>query len=66
MTMIEIPTAIHRGDDELPWVDIGEGSLLKVLQIKEREGPVGHPQPVHARLRRADAQAHGPGVRVHD
>ena len=38
MTMTEIPTAIHRGDDELPWVDIGEGSLLKVLQIKEREG----------------------------
>ncbi|MGQ0824305.1 MAG: 2,4'-dihydroxyacetophenone dioxygenase family protein [Actinomycetota bacterium] len=38
MTMLELPTAIHRGDDELPWVDIGEGSLLKVLQIKEREG----------------------------
>jgi 2,4'-dihydroxyacetophenone dioxygenase len=38
MTMLEVPTAIHRGDDELPWVDIGEGSLLKVLQIKEREG----------------------------
>jgi quercetin dioxygenase-like cupin family protein len=38
MTMIEAPTAIHRGDDELPWVDIGDGSLLKVLHIKEREG----------------------------
>ena len=38
MTMLEIPTAIHRADDELPWVDIGDGSLLKVLQIKEREG----------------------------
>ena len=38
MTMTEIPTAIHRADDDLPWVDIGEGSLLKVLQIKEREG----------------------------
>ena len=38
MTMLEVPTAIHRGDDELPWVDIGDGSLLKVLQIKEREG----------------------------
>ena len=38
MTMLEVPTAIHRGDDELPWVDIGEGSLLKVLQVKEREG----------------------------
>ena len=38
MTMTEIPTAIHRADDDLPWVDIGDGSLLKVLQIKEREG----------------------------
>jgi len=38
MTMTEIPTAIHRGDDDLPWVDIGDGSLLKVLHIKEREG----------------------------
>jgi quercetin dioxygenase-like cupin family protein len=38
MTLTEIPTAIHRGDDELPWVDIGDGSLLKVLHIKQREG----------------------------
>jgi len=38
MTMLEVPTAIHRSDDELPWVDIGGGSLLKVLQVKEREG----------------------------
>ena len=38
MTVTEIPTAVHRGDNELPWVDIGDGSLLKVLHIKEREG----------------------------
>lgn len=38
MTMLEVPTAIHRGDDDLPWVGIGEGSYLKVLQVKEREG----------------------------
>jgi quercetin dioxygenase-like cupin family protein len=38
MTMIEIPTAIHRGGDDLPFVDIGDGSKLKVLQVKEREG----------------------------
>ncbi|MDZ4825936.1 MAG: 2,4'-dihydroxyacetophenone dioxygenase family protein [Actinomycetota bacterium] len=37
-TVLELPSAIHRGDDELPWVDIGGGSLLKVLQVKEREG----------------------------
>jgi quercetin dioxygenase-like cupin family protein len=33
-----VPTAVHRGAGELPWVDIGDGSLMKVLQIKEREG----------------------------
>src|SRR5215212_3810054 len=39
MTMTEdIPSAIHIGADDLPWVDIGEGSKLKVLQVKEREG----------------------------
>ena len=32
------PTAVHIGADELPFVDIGDGSLLKVLHIKEREG----------------------------
>jgi 2,4'-dihydroxyacetophenone dioxygenase len=32
------PTAVHVGADELPWVDIGEGSKLKVIQVKEREG----------------------------
>jgi len=34
----EIPQAIHFGDDDLPFVDIGDGSLLKVLQIKVGEG----------------------------
>jgi len=34
----ETPTAIHIGADELPWVDIGDGSKLKVIQVKEREG----------------------------
>jgi 2,4'-dihydroxyacetophenone dioxygenase len=32
------PPAIHVGADELPFVDIGEGSKLKVIQVKEREG----------------------------
>ena len=36
--MLEVPTAIHRGDDDLPWVGIGDDSYLKVLQVKEREG----------------------------
>jgi quercetin dioxygenase-like cupin family protein len=39
MTMTaETPTAIHVGADDLPWVDIGDGSKLKVIQVKEREG----------------------------
>jgi 2,4'-dihydroxyacetophenone dioxygenase len=32
------PTAVHVGADELPFVDIGDGSKLKVLQVKESEG----------------------------
>ena len=34
----EAPTAIHRGDDELPWVDLGEGVELKVLQVNINHG----------------------------
>jgi len=34
----EAPTAVHIGADELPFVDIGDGSKLKVIQVKEREG----------------------------
>jgi 2,4'-dihydroxyacetophenone dioxygenase len=39
MTVTEnVPTAVHLGADELPWVDIGDGSKLKVIQVKESEG----------------------------
>jgi quercetin dioxygenase-like cupin family protein len=38
MAMVEAPSALHVGADELPFVDIGGGSLLKVIQVKEREG----------------------------
>lgn len=30
--------AVHIGADDLPFVDIGDGSLLKVLQVKKGEG----------------------------
>ena len=59
MTVTEIPSAIHRGDDELPWVDIGDGSLLKVLHIKEREGLWVIRNRFAAGFR-TDAQAHRP------
>jgi 2,4'-dihydroxyacetophenone dioxygenase len=38
MTLTEIPTAVHVGADDLPWVDIGDGSKLKVVQVNEGEG----------------------------
>ena len=39
MAVVETaPTAVHIGDDEMPFVDIGGGNKLKVLQVKEREG----------------------------
>jgi 2,4'-dihydroxyacetophenone dioxygenase len=39
MTLIEDrPVAVHIGADDLPWVDIGDGSKLKVLQVKATEG----------------------------
>ena len=31
------PAAIHRGDEELPWVDAGGGVELKVLMVRADE-----------------------------
>lgn len=33
-----IQDSIHLGKDDLPFVDIGDGSLLKVIQVKPQEG----------------------------
>jgi 2,4'-dihydroxyacetophenone dioxygenase len=38
MTEANTPQAVHFGADDLPFVDIGDGSLLKVLQVKVGEG----------------------------
>lgn len=38
MTQIETPEAVHFGADDLPFVDIGDGSLLKVLHVRVGEG----------------------------
>jgi 2,4'-dihydroxyacetophenone dioxygenase len=32
------PEAVHIGRDELPYVDIGDGSQLRILQVKPKEG----------------------------
>lgn len=34
----EAPTAIHIGDDALPWFDVGDGVELKLVQAKVSEG----------------------------
>jgi 2,4'-dihydroxyacetophenone dioxygenase len=33
-----IQESVHLGRDELPFVDIGDGSMLKVIQVKPQEG----------------------------
>ena len=39
MSLIEgAPAAVHVGANDLPFVDIGGGSKLKVIQVKEQEG----------------------------
>lgn len=38
MTTPVLDEAVHRGDDEIPWATLPDGSLLKVLQVRPREG----------------------------
>ena len=39
MTMTETaPSAIHRGEDELPFIDLGDGALLQLLQVDLANG----------------------------
>src|SRR5438270_12875277 len=39
MSVVETaPTAIHRGEDELPFVDLGDGFLLQLLQVDLANG----------------------------
>ena len=38
MTMIELePSAFHRGEDDLPWIDSGRGNEVKLLTAKISE-----------------------------
>ena len=37
-TALSRPEAQHIGVDDLPFVDIGGGNMLKVLQVRESEG----------------------------
>ncbi len=38
MAIIDIPTAIHRGETDLPFVDIGDGSDMQLLQVDIEAG----------------------------
>jgi 2,4'-dihydroxyacetophenone dioxygenase len=39
MSMIDTaPTAIHRGEDDLPFVDLGDGNSLQLLQVDLANG----------------------------
>jgi 2,4'-dihydroxyacetophenone dioxygenase len=38
MTAIEIPIALHRGENDLPWVSLGDGSELQLLQCDVEAG----------------------------
>ena len=38
MAIQDAPPAIHIGGDELPFVEMGDGAKLKVLQVKQGEG----------------------------
>jgi len=35
---MSLPESVHIAADDLPFVDIGDGSLLKVIQVKPEEG----------------------------
>jgi 2,4'-dihydroxyacetophenone dioxygenase len=37
-TLADIPRAIHRGEDELPFVDLGDGTSLQLLQVDVEQG----------------------------
>ena len=37
-TALTAPQAVHVGVDDLPFVDIGGGNMLKVMQVRESEG----------------------------
>ena len=38
MTMPGATEAVHLGVDDIPWVELGDGSLMRLLQVRIREG----------------------------
>ena len=38
MTMPGVTEAVHLGADDIPWVELGDGSLMRLLQVRICEG----------------------------
>lgn len=38
MSLVEAPTAVHRGEEELPFVDLGDTGRLQLLQVDLANG----------------------------
>ena len=38
MTVPGATEAVHLGADDIPWVELGDGSLMQLLQVRIREG----------------------------
>ena len=38
MTMPGVTEAVHLGADDIPWVELGDGNLMQLLQVRIREG----------------------------
>jgi quercetin dioxygenase-like cupin family protein len=38
MTILEVPKALHRSESELPFVDLGDGTELQLLQVDVEAG----------------------------
>ena len=67
------PTAVHIGADELPFAPVPDGTMLKVLQVREREGlwiiqtifPAGTESPMKLSDYRAGSVLYEPANSVH-
>lgn len=38
MTAVDVPFALHRAESDLPFVDIGDGSMIQLLQVDVEAG----------------------------
>ena len=66
MTTVDVPTAVHIGADELPFVDIGDGNKLKVIQVDGGEGLWIVENIFQAGYEVQTPQPHRTGLRLHD